>query len=93
MLADAFAGCPRPRSPRALPRGIPLLDLVVETVHQGAQKRGQARKEIEKEGCISLNGTKWTDPNAAVGTDALLHDRFLVVRKGKKQQFLVEVEG
>ena len=92
MMADAFAGAPLVAIPRARfsGDGVPLLDLVVETVHGGAQKRGQARREIEKEACISLNGAKWTDPNATVGASELLHDRYLVVRKGKKQQFLVE---
>jgi len=93
MMADAFAGAPLTELPRERfsGDGLPLLDLVVETVHAGAQKRGQARREIEKDTCISLNGTKWTDSTAAVTASELLHDRFLVVRKGKKNQFLVKV--
>lgn len=88
VLAQAFPALPLPRA--TLEAGLPWLDLVVQIVWEGANKRGQARKDIQNNG-MSLNGVKWTDPEASVGTQELLHDRFLMIRKGKKQQFLVEV--
>ena len=36
------------------------------------------------------DGDKVTDPERAVTAADLLHERFLVLRKGKKNQFLVE---
>ena len=70
--------------------GIVLLDLVVRVVYAGAQKRGAARRDIQSK-AIALNGTKVTDPELAVTTADLLHDRYLVLRKGKRNQFLVRV--
>ena len=57
----------------------------------GANKRGQARKDIQGN-AMSLNGQKLTDPDAAITTEHLVHDRYLVLRKGKKSQFLVKLQ-
>jgi tyrosyl-tRNA synthetase len=92
-LADAFAAAKLVTIPRARfdGEGIVLLDLVVEVVYEGAEKRGQARRDIEKDTSISINGDKRTDAQQAITAADLLHQRFLVIRKGKKNQFLVEV--
>ncbi|MBL4844916.1 MAG: tyrosine--tRNA ligase [Planctomycetes bacterium] len=90
ILAN-FPGAKQVTLKRArLEAGVPWLDLVVEVVWAGANKRGQARKDIQNN-AMALNGTKWADPEASVTASELLHDRFLVIRKGKKNQFLVEV--
>jgi tyrosyl-tRNA synthetase len=88
--------------------GLPLLDLVVHAVYEGGQKRGQARKDIEGEKpkkdiegekkapppvhSISLNGEKVTSADRRTTLRDLLHDRYLVLRKGKRNYFLVRVE-
>lgn len=52
-----------------------------------AKGKGAARKDIEA-GAISVNGHKLTDANA-VADLAPLQQRYLIIRKGKKQYFLV----
>lgn len=92
ILADAFGGAATIslEASRFAGEGCEWLDLVVEVVWGGANKRGAARKDIQNS-AMSLNGSKWTDPEARVTSDQLLHGRFLVLRKGKKSQFFVEV--
>lgn len=72
-------------------QGLSLLDLVVHAVHGGGEKRGQAKRDIAVDKGISLNGEKVTDPDRRVTTADLLHDRDLVLRKGKKNYVLVRV--
>ena len=92
-LADALAGMTKVEQPRARFEGdgVNLLDLVVEVVYEGGSKRGQARRDIEKDQAISINGERCTDPERMLTLTDLLHGRFLVLRKGKKNQYLVEV--
>ena len=92
VLVDALKEAPKTVISRAaLEAGIPLIDLIVKTVHKGAQARGKARREIEVDKCISLNGVRRVSGPAQVGLADLLHDRFLVIKKGKRSFFLVEV--
>ena len=51
--------------------------------------RGEARRMIQGGG-VSINLTKVTDPNEAVNYN-LLHDKFLLVNKGRKNHFLIRV--
>ncbi len=91
-LADAFAGAPTVEVARGelAGDGLPLVDLVVRTIYAGEQKRGAAKRDVT-ERAIALNGRPAVDPQASVGLGDLLHDRFLVVRKGKKNHVLVRV--
>lgn len=93
FLADAFEGAPRVTLPRARleGEGMAWLDLVVEAVYGGGEKRGQAKRDIATDKSMSLNGTKRTDPADKVTTKDLIHGRYLVVRKGKAGTVLVEV--
>lgn len=92
-LADAFEGAPRITLPRARleGEGLAWLDLVVEAIYGGGEKRGQAKRDIATDKSMSLNGTKRTDPADKVGTKDLIHGRYLVVRKGKAGTVLVDV--
>lgn len=51
--------------------------------------KGQARKDIQA-GAITVNGIKLEDPAAEVHAP-LLQDKFLVVKKGKKNHFFITV--
>jgi tyrosyl-tRNA synthetase len=51
--------------------------------------RGEARKMILNGG-IQVNRRKVSDPQQTVSKDQLLHTKFLLVQKGKKNYFLVE---
>jgi tyrosyl-tRNA synthetase len=48
-----------------------------------ATSRGDARRLVEQRG-LTLNGRPATDAGTAVGTDALLAGRFLLVRRGRR---------
>jgi tyrosyl-tRNA synthetase len=52
--------------------------------------KGEARKMIQGGG-VSINKIKVTDPNQKPSF-ALLHSRYLLAQKGKKNYFLIEVE-
>jgi tyrosyl-tRNA synthetase len=68
--------------------GVEIVDLLVET---GLSKsKGEARRVIAQRG-IYLNDTQ-LDGEATVDTGALLHDRYVMLRSGKKRRHLVVVE-
>jgi len=90
-IAEIFADVPSTGLPRsALARdGIELAVLMAEAAM--APSRSEARRLI-KGGGVYLNGTRATDTTVRVGPEDPLHDRFLVVRVGKKRYFLVELD-
>ena len=49
---------------------------------------GEARRAIDQGG-IYLNNRRVTDVDAAVGASDLLHDRYLLARRGKRRPHLV----
>ncbi|MFF2814172.1 tyrosine--tRNA ligase [Kitasatospora cineracea] len=65
-----------------------LVDLLVETGL--APSRSGARRTI-KEGGAYLNNTKVTDEEAVATADDLLHGRWLVLRRGKRNLAAVEL--
>ncbi len=90
LLLDVFAGVPRlmvPREALDLPAAQLLAD---ETGGQIFPSRGEARKMIQSGG-VSINRQKLMVAEQAIGA-TLLHDRYVVVQKGKKQYFLLMVE-
>jgi tyrosyl-tRNA synthetase len=90
-LRDAFAGLPHLRVARAEASGLNLAVLLSEaTDKQILPSRGEVRKLIQANG-LSLNGQKATSPDAAVSDLPLLHDKYVVVKKGKKDYYLVEL--
>ncbi len=61
--------------------GASVVDLLVQTGL--ASSRGSARRTIS-EGGAYLNNVKVLDPEAVVDRGALLHERYAVLRRGKK---------
>jgi tyrosyl-tRNA synthetase len=53
--------------------------------------KGEARKMIQQGG-LSLNRHKIVDPALKIGADKLLHNKYLLVQKGKKNYYLIEAE-
>ena len=91
-LLDAFAGLPHLRVPRAATADMNVAVLLSEaTDKQILPSRGETRKLVQSNG-LSTNGTKLTSPDTLVAELPLLHDKYLVVKKGKKDYFLVELE-
>ena len=52
--------------------------------------KGEARKMIQAGG-VSINRKKADDPQLKPGNEMLLHNKFLLVQKGKKNYYLIEI--
>lgn len=71
-----------------LKSGIPILDLLAQ--HSSIfPSKGEARKMIQANG-LSLNKEKYTNHDGQVSTEDLLHGKYLLVQKGKKNYFVIE---
>ncbi|MFE1786529.1 tyrosine--tRNA ligase [Streptomyces sp. NPDC059506] len=66
----------------------PVVDLLTET---GLVASKSAARRTIKEGGAYVNNTKITTEDAVPGTDDLLHGRWLVLRRGKRNLAAVEV--
>ncbi|MBO9599738.1 MAG: tyrosine--tRNA ligase [Cohnella sp.] len=64
-----------------------LMDLLIAV--QAAPSRRQARTDIES-GAVLVNGSKVTDANATIAREERLHGKFIVLRRGKKNYYLVK---
>lgn len=71
-----------------LDNGIPVLDLLAVNTTIFSSK-GEARKMIQSNG-FAFNKTKEADPNLVVSADKLLHGKYLIAQKGKKQYYLIK---
>lgn len=54
-----------------------------------ALSKRQAREDLHA-GAISINGQKLTDPDFVVGKDQRLHEKYMVLRRGKKGYHLIK---
>ncbi|WP_172256757.1 tyrosine--tRNA ligase [Saccharibacillus deserti] len=87
-LAEALADMPTTNADAS---SEPLLiDLLVEA--GAAPSKGQARKDIQS-GAVSVNGEKRTSIETVIGREDRLHGKTLVLRRGKKNYFVVKFEG
>lgn len=66
-----------------------LMDLLIES--GAAPSRRQAKQDIVS-GSISINGAKQTDVESVVGAEQRLYGKFIVLRRGKKNYFLIRFE-
>ena len=90
-LLDVFAGEPRLRVPRAEAAGLTVAVLLSEATNQQIlPSRGEVRKLVQSNG-LSINREKVASPNTLVSDLVLLHDKYLVVQKGKRNYFLIEL--
>ena len=76
-------------SQKELKEGIGILDLVVTTTSIFPSK-GEAKKMIAANG-FSINKSKYTNVDGFINTDLLLHDKYMLLQKGKKQYFVLSV--
>ena len=90
-LLDVFAGVPHLRVPRA---DLPALNAVTllsdATTNKIFPSKGEAKKMIQAGG-VSINREKVASAEAQVAEMPLLAGKYLVVQKGKKNYFLVEI--
>jgi tyrosyl-tRNA synthetase len=90
-LKDIAAEVPGKELPRAqLSAGIDLVELLANTGL--CPSKGQARKDVEAGG-IYVNNVRVAEYTRTVGEGDLLHDRYVLLRKGKKNYLLVQVEA
>ncbi|MDA2808979.1 tyrosine--tRNA ligase [Nocardiopsis suaedae] len=61
--------------------GVPVVDLLADT---GLVPSKSAARRAIQEGGAYLNNTKVTDVDAVLGADALMHGRYAVLRRGKR---------
>lgn len=87
-LAEVAAEVPARDIPRAqlAGDGVDLVELLATTGL--CPSKGQARKDLQAGG-IYVNNTRVTDLARRVGESDLLHGRFVLLRKGRKNYLLV----
>ncbi|MCG7213845.1 tyrosine--tRNA ligase [Paenibacillus mucilaginosus] len=68
---------------------IALLDLLVQV--KAAPSKRQARQDVES-GAVSINGVKTTELDKVVRSADGLEGRFLVIRRGKRNYYLVKFQ-
>ena len=90
-LLDVFAGEPRLRVPRTEAAGLTVAVLLSEATNQQIlPSRGEVRKLVQANG-LSINRERLAAADTPVADLALLHDKYLVVQKGKRNYFLIEL--
>jgi tyrosyl-tRNA synthetase len=70
-------------------QGVDLVRFLAETGIMPS--RGEARKMVQNGG-ISINRNKVEDVQFSINSGLLLHEKYLLVQKGKKNYYLVEVK-
>jgi len=76
--------------PRLEGQGCPIVDVLAEAPKLWPSK-GEAKRSIQG-GSANLNNIRVTDPQRRVTSADLLHGKYLVLRKGKKDYHLLRVE-
>ncbi|MFK7979580.1 MAG: tyrosine--tRNA ligase [Saprospiraceae bacterium] len=71
--------------------GLNILDLMADATTI-VKSKGDARRAI-KGGAVAVNKDKIGSHETVIGTDSLLHGKYIMVENGKKNKFMVEVEG
>jgi tyrosyl-tRNA synthetase len=89
VLALLSQEVPSVRLPRAELAGLPVLDALVRAGL--ATSRGDARRGIAGKGFL-VNGETIAAPERTLGEPDLLHGRYLMVQKGKRNHALLVVE-
>jgi tyrosyl-tRNA synthetase len=72
-----------------LSNGVPVLDLLAQHTSIFPSK-GEARKMMQAQ-AVSVNKEKYTDINGSIDSSSLLHGKYLLIQKGKKNYFVVEI--
>ena len=69
--------------------GINLVDLLVDKAPVFTSKT-EARKMVSGN-AVSINKTKTADVNAIINLDSFIDGKYLLVSKGKKENYLIEL--
>jgi tyrosyl-tRNA synthetase len=68
--------------------GVSVLDLLSQHT-QIFPSKGEARKMMQAQ-AVSVNKEKFTDINGSIDSSYLLHGKYLLIQKGKKNYFVIE---
>jgi tyrosyl-tRNA synthetase len=91
VILASYEGCPVAMvSKSTFENGIALSDLISEECKFFPSK-GEVRRAVN-EGSLQVNREKITDADVLIKMDDLLKGKFLMVKRGKKGDFLVVVE-
>ena len=92
MLLDVFADAPSTTIARSRldGAGLPLVDALAETRLCGS--KGDARRTVEQGGAY-VNNRQVRDVAGVVTAGDLLHDRYVVLRRGKRDHHLLRFTG
>jgi tyrosyl-tRNA synthetase len=86
-LVDVMAEAPSTDRPRAdLDGDISLVDVLVETGL--CASKSDARRQLAQK-AVYINNVQVTDPERRLTRDDLLHDQYVVLRRGRKEQHLL----
>ncbi len=70
----------------------PLLKLEDVLIAIKAATSKREAREFIRGNSISVNGERLTDPDLILTNDYLLHNKYLIIRRGKKNYFVAEVK-
>ena len=88
---SVFAGVPQfVISKDELIQGIGVLDLLAEKSKCFGSK-GEVRRTIKENG-LSINQEKVSDPELKIDSSLLLDEKYVLVKKGKKNWFILKAE-
>lgn len=89
-IEEIFEEVPSSNLPRIVfeGEGKPIIDLLVDS--GVAKSKGEARRSIQ-EGGINLNNVRVTEFDQKVSIKELIDNRYLILRKGRKNYYLVKV--
>jgi len=71
--------------------GLNIVDLMADATAI-VKSKGDARRAI-KGGAVAINKDKIGSHETVVSADSLLHGKYIMVENGKKNKFMVEVDG
>jgi tyrosyl-tRNA synthetase len=91
MLLEVFADAPSSRTARSRldSGGLPLVDALVST---GLFSSKSAARTGLQQGGVYVNNRRRADPEALLGREDLLVDRYVVLRKGRRDYHLLQFE-
>ncbi|MEM7038233.1 MAG: tyrosine--tRNA ligase, partial [Bacteroidota bacterium] len=91
LAAELFSGVPQGSISRSnLEAGVNILDFLADTA--ATSSKGDARRKLTKDRCISINMEKTADPQREISSADLIQDKFILVNIGKRNRHIVYIE-
>jgi tyrosyl-tRNA synthetase len=87
-VAQIFEGVKQGTIARSeLAQGINLLEFLASV--GATTSKGDAKRKVTMDKCVSINTTKTVDENQAITLEDLIHDQLILINIGKKERFIV----